>query len=116
MDDCIFCKIASGEIPASIVYSDDEFVAFDDIAPQGPIHALVIPRHHYRNLRDGVPADLMGRLCTVVGKVAEMKDVVDSGYRVIVNNGPDAGQEVDHLHVHVIGGGRMAAGLVSFAP
>ncbi len=114
MDGCIFCKIACGEIPASIAYSDGEFVAFDDIAPQAPVHVLVIPRRHYRDLRDGVPADLLGRLCAVVGRVAEIKGVAESGYRVIANNGADAGQEVDHLHVHVLGGGRMSPGIVSF--
>lgn len=111
MDD-IFCRIARGEIPASIVYSDDEFVAFDDIAPQAPVHVLIIPRAHYAGLRDGAPPDLFGRMCTVVEKVAEIKGVAETGFRVIVNSGPDAGQTVPHLHVHVLGGAKMSEGMV----
>jgi histidine triad (HIT) family protein len=98
---------------ARIVYADDEFVAFDDIVPQAPVHTLVVPREHFRNLSDGVPADLMGRLCEVVAKVAELKGVASDGYRVIVNNGSDACQTVGHLHVHVLGGARMSHGMVS---
>lgn len=116
MDDCIFCRIARGEIDAKVVYSDDEFVAFDDMMPQAPVHTLVIPREHYRDLNDDVPCELMGRLCAVVGKVAEAKGVAGSGYRVIVNNGPEAGQTVSHLHVHILGGARMGHGMVNLEP
>lgn len=113
MDDCIFCRIARGEMDAKVVYSDDEFVAFDDIMPQAPVHTLVIPREHYRDMNDDVPSELMGRLCGVVGKVAEAKGVAGSGYRVIVNNGTEAGQTVRHLHVHILGGARMGHGMVN---
>lgn len=100
---------------ARVVYTDDEFMAFDDIMPQAPVHTLVIPRRHYSDLEDGVPADVMGRLCEVVRKVAGIKGVASSGYRVIVNNGPEAGQTVGHLHVHVLGGARMAHVMVTMA-
>lgn len=113
MEPCVFCMIARGEMSASVVYSDDEFVAFDDIMPQAPVHVLVIPRTHYRDITDGVPADVMGRLCGVVARVAELKGVSASGFRVIVNNGPDSAQTVGHLHVHVLGGARMAHGMVN---
>lgn len=112
VDDCIFCKIGLGEIAASVVLQDDEFVAFDDISPQAPVHVLVIPRDHYARLDDGVPADVLGRLLETAAKVASVKGVHESGYRVIVNSGPDAGQTVDHLHVHVLGGAKMSEGMV----
>ena len=112
MEDCIFCRIARGEIPASVVYDDEDFAAFDDISPQAPVHVLVVPKRHYAGLRDDVPAELFGRMCAVVEKVAEIKGVADSGFRVIVNSGPDAGQSVPHLHVHVLGGARMSEGMV----
>jgi histidine triad (HIT) family protein len=113
MDDCIFCRIARGEMDAAIVYSDDEFVAFDDIMPQAPVHTLVIPRQHFATMDDGVPEALFGKLCGVVRKVAELKGIVESGYRVVVNNGPEAGQTVWHLHVHVLGGARFGHGMVN---
>ena len=115
MDDCIFCKIASGEISTNPVYQDDLVIAFDDLSPQAPVHTLVIPRTHYRNLDDDVPADVLGALFSAVAKVARLKGVATSGYRVIVNNGPDANQTVQHLHVHVMGGRPMSHGMVNFA-
>lgn len=115
MEDCIFCKVASGEIPATFVYEDDLVVAFDDISPQAPVHTLVIPRTHYADLGDNVPADTFAALCKAVSAVARAKGVAESGYRVIVNNGPDANQTVKHLHVHVMGGRAMEHGMVTFA-
>jgi histidine triad (HIT) family protein len=112
MEDCIFCRIGRGEIPACVVWQDDEFVAFDDIAPQAPVHVLIIPRAHYEHVGDDVPAEVLGRLCSVVPKVAALKGVAESGYRTIMNTGPDAGQTVPHLHVHVLGGMRMGEGMV----
>ncbi len=114
MEGCIFCKIGSGEIEAKVVYSDDLVVAFDDITPQGPVHTLVIPRQHFGDLGDDVPPEVLVALFSAVPKVAEAKGIADTGYRVIVNNGPDASQSVEHLHVHIIGGGRMLHGMVSF--
>ena len=114
MDDCIFCRMACGEIPVTVVYQDDLVVAFDDISPQAPIHTLVIPRAHYANFGDGVPAETLAALFTAVSLVAQAKGVGNSGYRVIVNNGADANQSVGHLHVHVLGGRAMAHSMVMF--
>ena len=113
MEDCIFCKIASGEIAVPFVYEDDLVVAFRDANPQAPVHVLVVPRTHYRDLADGVPAEVAAALCNAVTKVAAATGISESGYRVIVNNGPDATQTVPHLHVHVLGGAPMTHGLVN---
>jgi len=114
MSDCIFCMVASGEIPAHVVYEDETVVAFDDIAPQGPVHTLIVPKAHYEHLGDDVPTDVICALFSAAPRVAEAKGVADSGYRVIVNNGRDAMQTVHHLHVHVIGGAQMGHGMVHF--
>ena len=115
MDDCIFCQIANGEVKTTVVYEDDDVIAFDDASPQTPVHTLVIPKAHYRNLDDDVPVETLGAVFAAVVKVARIKGVAVSGYRVIVNNGPDANQTVQHLHVHVMGGRRMSHGMVNFA-
>ncbi|MHB1340521.1 MAG: histidine triad nucleotide-binding protein [Coriobacteriia bacterium] len=115
MSDCIFCMVAAGEIPAKTVYENELIIAFDDIAPQGPVHTLIIPRQHYANLGDNVPADVLSALLGVVPEVAAIKGLTKQGYRVIINNGPDARQSVGHLHLHVIGGRPMSHGMVRFA-
>jgi len=115
VSDCIFCAIASGAIPSRLVYEDDLVVAFDDVAPQAPVHTLVIPREHHANLADEVSPELAAALLAAVPKVAEIKGVASSGYRVIVNTGNDALQTVQHLHLHVMGGRPMHHGLVGFA-
>lgn len=115
MDDCIFCMVAKGEIPAQVVYEDDQVIAFDDIAPQAPVHSLVVPRRHFANLGDDVPPETLAAVFGAVSKVAEVKGVAETGYRVIVNNGPDANQTVAHLHVHVLGGRAMSHHMVAFA-
>jgi histidine triad (HIT) family protein len=114
MDDCIFCEIAGGAIPAVLVYEDDRVLAFDDLSPQAPVHTLIIPRTHYTNLNDDLPAEDLAAIFGAVQHVARMKGVGTSGYRVIVNNGHDANQTVKHLHVHVMGGRSMAHGMVVF--
>jgi histidine triad (HIT) family protein len=114
MEDCIFCKVGRGDIPATLVYQDDYVVAFDDISPQAPVHTLVIPREHYLDLSDGVPAETLAAIFSAVPLVAKAKGIAESGYRVIVNNGPDANQTVKHLHVHVMGGRAMGHGMVAF--
>lgn len=114
MEECIFCKIVAGEIPAARVYEDDEVVAFDDLSPQAPVHTLIIPKRHYSNMGDDVPDEVMGRVFGVVPEIARIKGVDVSGYRVIVNSGPDANQTVGHLHVHVMGGRHMSHGMVIF--
>ena len=112
MSECIFCMIASGEIPSVPVYADDDVVAFDDIAPQAPVHTLIVPRAHYSTLTDDVPDAILLALLRAVPVVAEAKGVTESGYRVIINTGDHAGQTVHHLHVHVIGGRPLGEGMV----
>ena len=116
MEDCVFCMIGAGEIEAKVVYEDEHVVAFDDIMPQGPVHTLIIPRKHFAHLGDGVPAEVIVALFEAVSRVADLKDIAGSGYRVIVNTGRDAAQTVQHLHVHVLGGAPMSHGMVSFVP
>lgn len=114
VDNCIFCMIARGEVPAKVVYEDDTVIAFDDIAAQAPIHTLIIPREHYKNMSDGVPHTVLASVFAAVPKVAQIKGVDGPGYRVIVNNGIHANQSVGHLHVHVMGGRMMSHGMVIF--
>jgi len=106
MSDCLFCAIAAGDIPADLVHSDDEIVAFRDITPQAPVHVLVIPRAHHANAAALAAADaaLAGRLLEVAGAIAAREGVADSGYRLVTNTGDRAGQSVHHVHVHVLGG------------
>lgn len=114
MSECIFCMIAAGEIPAKTVIEDEFVIAFDDIAPQAPVHTLIVPRTHYADLSDNVPAEVHNALLAMVPRIAEVKGIAESGYRVIINTGPDAQQSVQHLHVHVLGGARMTPGMVEF--
>ena len=107
MDDCLFCKIVSGEIPSAKVYEDDVCYAFDDIEPEAPVHTLIVPKAHYDNLAAGVPAEVIGHMMSVVPEVARLKGVDESGYRTVVNTGPDSAATVNHLHIHVLGGTKM---------
>ncbi len=106
MDDCIFCRIASGEIPSDIVLADGDFVAFRDIHPKAPQHVLVVPRDHIVSLNelDSWPEGKGHALLRFIVRVAGELGVKDSGYRALTNVGPDGGQEVQHLHFHVLGG------------
>lgn len=106
VEDCVFCKIAKGEIPTKVAYEDPEFVAFPDINPQAPVHLLVIPRSHFANLVEAVEKapDLVSRLFAVVTKLAAKNDLTPEGFRVVCNNGRNGGQTVNHLHVHMLGG------------
>ncbi|PKQ15230.1 MAG: histidine triad nucleotide-binding protein [Actinobacteria bacterium HGW-Actinobacteria-7] len=115
MSDCIFCNIVSGEIPATVVYEDDQVLAFDDLSPQAPVHTLVIPKAHFSSLADDVDTATLGAVFTAVRAVAVLKGIDQSGYRTIVNSGPDSMQTVEHLHVHVMGGRKMAHGMVVFS-
>lgn len=101
----IFEKIARREIPAQIVWEDDETLAFRDVNPQAPVHVLVVPKKVITRLADTTPADtaLLGHLLLAARAVAEKLGLSESGYRVVINNGPDAGETVPHLHVHVLG-------------
>ena len=108
-DDCLFCRIVRGEIPADVVAESESWLAFRDIQPQAPVHVLVIPRRHVESadslsLED---ADLAGELLMAVAEVARVEGIAESGYRAVTNVGERAGQSVFHLHVHVLGGRRM---------
>lgn len=109
-DDCIFCKIAAGEIPSTKVYEDDRVLAFEDLNPQMPVHTLIIPKNHYDNIADNIPDDEMGYLFNTVRKVAEIKGIREDGFRTVVNTGDHARQTVHHIHVHVLGGALMNDG------
>jgi histidine triad (HIT) family protein len=106
-NDCIFCKIARGEIPSQKVYEDEDLLAFKDIRPAAPIHLLIIPRVHVPTLADATEAHahLLSRMMLLAPRLAQEQGAAN-GFRVVVNNGPDGGQEVYHLHLHVLGGPR----------
>ena len=106
MEDCLFCKIVNKEIPSSIVYEDDEILAFKDINPVAPVHILVVTKKHLESIKNIKKEDeiLIGRIFTVINNIAAEQGIADSGYRVVTNSGRDSGQEVKHLHFHIIGG------------
>ena len=109
MNDCLFCKIIKGEIPSNKVYEDEEILAFRDIHPVAPVHILVIPKKHISSLVDLEPEDevTIGRIYGVINKIAKQENIFEKGFRVIVNCGEDGGQEVKHLHFHLIGGKKL---------
>jgi histidine triad (HIT) family protein len=109
--DCIFCKIASGELGTTFVVESDNVVAFDDISPQAPTHVLVIPKEHVENVHALQQSDagLWAEMLQVVRDVAEARGVQESGYRIVSNAGPDSGQEVPHVHIHVLGGKKLGS-------
>lgn len=109
MNDCIFCKIADHQIPTKPVYEDNDVIAFHDLHPKAPTHILLIPKKHIEKLSDMKEDDtaLGGKLLLAVGKVAEAVGIKENGFRVVVNNGKYAGQEVFHLHLHILGGKPM---------
>lgn len=114
MEDCLFCKIANGEIPSEKVYEDDEILAFKDINPAAPIHILVIPKKHITSLAHMEKGDevIIGKIYAVINKIAEDNGFKENGYRVIVNCGKDGGQEVMHLHFHVLAGTQLGEKIV----
>jgi histidine triad (HIT) family protein len=109
MSDCLFCKIIRKEIPARIVYEDEEMLAFDDIRPQAPVHTLIIPREHLSTLKEisENQAALLGKILIKARDIAVKKGIDESGFRIVLNTGPDSGQEVFHLHFHLLGGRRL---------
>ena len=114
MEDCLFCKIIKGEIPSTKVYEDEDILAFNDINPAAPLHILVIPKKHIESLAHMQKEDeaVVGKIYGVINKIAEEKGFKDNGYRVIVNCGKDAGQEVMHLHFHVLAGAKFGDKIV----
>ncbi len=103
---CIFCKIANGEIPNNTVLETEHYLAFHDIYPKAPIHILIIPKQHVDSFQEATP-DMMAGLTTFTQKVASLVGLDQAGYRLITNNGDDGGQEIHHLHFHLLGGGKL---------
>jgi histidine triad (HIT) family protein len=110
---CLFCRIVAKQIPSAIVYEDDAVVAFKDIAPQAPVHLVLVPRVHFAGLDQLTPelAPLVGRIALVAKDLANRNGIAAGGYRLVSNCGPDAGQTVQHLHFHLLGGAPMGARL-----
>jgi len=109
MEDCIFCKIINKKIPASIVFEDEKIIAFNDINPQAPIHILLIPREHFASLND-IPEEkknILSHLLLKARQIAQEKGIAEKGYRIVLNTEKDSGQEVFHIHFHLLGGRRM---------
>jgi histidine triad (HIT) family protein len=113
-DNCLFCKIAAKQIPATIVHEDDEIVAFKDIAPQAPVHVILIPRQHFANLNELTPdsASAVGSVALAAKAIAAKLGVAESGWRLLANCGRDAGQTVHHLHFHLLAGKPLGGRLV----
>lgn len=111
---CLFCKIAAKQIPATIVHEDDEIVAFKDIAPQAPVHVILVPRKHFANLNELTPelASSVGNLALAAKAIAAKLGVAESGWRLLANCGKDAGQTVHHLHFHLLAGKHLGGRLV----
>ena len=114
MEDCVFCKIIKGEIPSDKVYEDEEIIAFKDIQPAAPIHVLIIPKKHIENLLEvrQEDSDLISHIYQVINKIAKDLNIEEDGFRVIVNCGKDAGQEVMHLHFHLLAGKKLGSKIV----
>ncbi|MCH9813950.1 MAG: histidine triad nucleotide-binding protein [Epsilonproteobacteria bacterium] len=104
---CVFCKIAKGEIPSNKVLESDDFICFHDLNPRAPIHLLIIPKIHVENFQE-MPSQLMGEMTSFIQEVASKMGLDQSGYRLITNNGEDGGQEVMHLHFHLLGGTKLS--------
>jgi histidine triad (HIT) family protein len=104
--DCLFCRIINGEVPAKKVFENDFVLAFDNIKPVHPVHALIIPKKHIDNVQSVAPADkeYLAQMLLAVSEVARIKQVDKTGYRLIVNYGKDSGMTIDHLHIHLLGG------------
>ncbi|MDD5127656.1 MAG: histidine triad nucleotide-binding protein [Dehalococcoidales bacterium] len=111
--DCVFCKIATGEIPGKILYQDDKVVAFPDIHPAAPTHILIIPRQHIPSLARLSDNDtaLVGHMVKIANKLAKEGGIAESGYRVVINCGKEGGQVVPHLHLHLLGGRKLTDGM-----
>ena len=105
--DCLFCRIVRREIASTIVAEDDYCVAFRDINPQAPVHALVIPREHVASLNHVKDAEVVGRMHLLAAKIAKDEGLAERGYRTVINTNGDAGQTVFHIHLHVLGGRHM---------
>ena len=103
---CIFCKIVNGEIPNNTVHENEDFLAFHDLYPKAPIHVLIIPKQHVENFQS-VNGEMMAKMTPFIQEVAQKLGVDQTGYRLVTNNGEDGGQEIFHLHFHLLGGGKL---------
>jgi histidine triad (HIT) family protein len=112
-EECIFCRIVAGELAGDIVYQDDDFLAFRDIMPKAPTHVLIIPKTHIASVAELAEGQekLAGRLMIIANKLAEKEGIAKKGYRLAINCGPEGGQIVPHLHLHLLGGRQMDAKL-----
>lgn len=106
MEDCIFCKIVNREIPSTLVYEDENVIAFNDLYPQAPIHIIVIPKKHVANVTEA-DAEMIRNIFEAINKIAVEKGIDKSGFRVVTNCGEDAGQTVNHLHFHILAGKKL---------
>ena len=106
---CLFCRIARRELPAKILFEDERVLAFEDMRPQAPVHVLVIPKAHFASLNDAPAGSeaLLGELLLAARRAARDKGIAETGYRVVLNTGRDSGQEILHIHFHVLGGRRL---------
>jgi len=106
---CIFCKIAAKKLPSKIQYEDENMVAFDDINPKAPVHILIVPKKHIGSVNDlkSKDTELVGKMIFVAQKLAKEKGIAKTGYRIIINTGAHGGQIVDHIHLHLMGGGKL---------
>ena len=106
---CLFCRIARRELPAKILFEDERVLAFEDMRPQAPVHVLVIPKAHFASLNDAPEGSdaLLGELLLAARRAARDKGIAETGYRVVLNTGRDSGQEILHIHFHVLGGRRL---------
>ncbi len=107
MSDCLFCKMVAGEITPSVVFEDDDFLAFNDIQPQAPIHILIIPKIHVSTLNDADDITMLGKLIQTAAQLAKTLGVAEAGYRTVINCNAQGGQAVYHLHIHLLAGRQM---------
>ncbi|MDO8885848.1 histidine triad nucleotide-binding protein [Candidatus Oleimmundimicrobium sp.] len=109
MAECIFCKIVQGQIPSEIVYEDDKVIAFRDINPQAKIHIIIVPKKHINPMNEinENQAEIMANIFLAAKEIAKRQKIGQSGFRMIVNVGPDSGQEIEHLHFHLLGGEKL---------
>jgi histidine triad (HIT) family protein len=107
-DECLFCRIVRGAVPATVVGETNDCLAFRDVNPQAPVHVIVVPKTHIASLNDATDVGILGRLVALATKIASDEGLAESGYRVVVNTNRDGGQTVFHLHLHVLGGRHMA--------
>ena len=109
MEDCLFCKIANGEVESEVVYKNEQVCAFNDINPQAPVHILIVPRKHIEgiNVLTEEDKEIIGNIMLVAKQLSEEKSISESGFRILVNSGSNAGQVVEHLHFHLLGGTRL---------